>query len=127
VLTAGASGAITVSVVIGAVCNYGTARAAERNLAVCTCVACTRTSVLNAVGDVLMALGRAQTQVPVCAFVAFGVCFLNLAEWNLRHTDVVVMSECLSGCTAMAVPCGVVVLGAVVNHRNTLVKSQSRV
>ena len=75
----------------------------------------------------MMALGRAQTQVPVCAFVAFLVCFINLAVWDLRHTDVVVMSECLSGCTAMAVPCGVVVLGAVVNHRNTLVKSQSRV
>jgi hypothetical protein len=47
--------------------------------------------------------------------------------WDLRHTDVVVISKFLSGYTAVAVPCGVVVIFAMVDGRNTLVKSQSRV
>ena len=48
---------------------------------------------------------------------------INLALWNLRHTDVVVISKFLSGYTAVAVPCGVVVIFAMVDGRNTLVKS----
>jgi len=41
----------------------------------------------------------------------------------LRHTDVVVIRKFLSGYTAVAVPCGVVVIFAMVDGRNTLVKS----
>jgi len=49
------------------------------------------------------------------------VCFINLAVWDLRHTDVVVISQFLGGYTAVAVTCGVVVLFAMVDDRNTLV------
>jgi len=52
---------------------------------------------------------------------------INLALWDLRHTDVLVISKFLSGYTAVAVPCGVVVVFAMVDNRNTLVKSLSRV
>jgi len=52
---------------------------------------------------------------------------INTAVWDLRHTDVVVISKFLSGYTAMAFSCGVVVVFAMVNDRNTLVKSERRV
>jgi hypothetical protein len=39
----------------------------------------------------------------------------------MRHADVVVISEFLSGNTAMAVFCGLVVVFAMVNDCNTLV------
>jgi len=45
----------------------------------------------------------------------------------LRHTDDDVISECLSGYTAMAFFSGEVVVFAMVNYRNTLVNTQSRV
>lgn len=45
----------------------------------------------------------------------------------MRHTDDVVISECLSGYTAMAFFSGEVVVFAMVNYRNTLIESYSRV
>lgn len=70
-----------------------------------------------------MARVRAQTQIPRIAFVAIAVCFVHLAVWDLRHADVVVISEFLSGITAMAMLCGLVVVCAMVNYCNTLVMS----
>jgi len=55
--------------------------------------------------------------------VAIAVCFINLAVWDLRHADVVVISEFLSGNTAMAFFCGLVIVKAMVNYFNTLVSA----
>jgi len=46
-----------------------------------------------------------------------------MAVRDLRYTDVIVLGKFLSGYTAMAISCCVVVLFALVNDRNTLIKS----
>lgn len=70
-----------------------------------------------------MARGRAQTQIALVALVAIAVCFINTAVCDLRHTDVVVISEFLSGNTSMAVLSELVVVIAMVNYFSTLVSA----
>ena len=70
-----------------------------------------------------MARGRTETEVFGLAFLTIAVCFIHFAVVDCWHADVVVISKCLKVDTSLAVFCGVVVIFAMVNFRNTLIKS----